>query len=271
VNHGELVCGYEPDLPIAVLRAAGPLTLTSVAALRRAGQKALTDRPELLVVDVSGLDAIDDVALTVYPALARQGADDGTEIILVAAPPALREQLERLAVSRQVRLLASVGSARAEHARRFGPLRSEAELMPVPGATARARAVVDGACARWGLAASADTAALIVTELVANAVEHAGTTIRVAVSLRERHLHLAVHDGSARPVRRSGDEPLDDLSGDLSSHLSGDLSGGADGDQDDDDIGRGLLIVEGLASSWGWMPTAEGKVVWATLRRPPTR
>ncbi|MGI5240931.1 ATP-binding protein [Dactylosporangium sp. CA-139066] len=242
----ELVCGYEPDLPVAVLRAAGPLTLSSVAGLRRAALKALTDRPELLVLDVSGLEAVDDIALTVFPALARQAAEDGVDVMLAAAGAVLREQLERLAVTRQVRLLPSVEQARDEHARRTGPLRAETELLPAPGATARARALVDGACARWDLAPLADTAALVVTELVANAVEHAGTQIRVAVALRERHLHLAVHDASPLPVRRSGDP-------------------------DEDDPGRGLLIVEGLASSWGWMPTGEGKVVWATLRRPSTR
>jgi anti-anti-sigma regulatory factor/anti-sigma regulatory factor (Ser/Thr protein kinase) len=248
MDGGELVCAYEPDLPVAVLRAAGPLTLTSVAALRRAGLKALTDRPELLLIDVSGLVAVDDVALTVFPALARQAADDGVDVMLVAATPVLHQQLERLAVTRQVRLLPTVDRARAEHDRRTGPLRSEASLAPTPAATARARAVVDAACARWGLAPLADIAALIVTELVANAVEHAGTPIRVAVALRERHLHIAVHDGSRLPVRRSGGD-----------------------EQDEDAAGRGLLIVEGMASSWGWLWTAEGKAVWAALRRPATR
>jgi hypothetical protein len=29
--------------------------------------------------------------------------------------------------------------------------------------------------------------------------------------------------------------------------------------------GRGLLLVDSLASSWGWAPTPEGKRVWFTL------
>jgi hypothetical protein len=31
--------------------------------------------------------------------------------------------------------------------------------------------------------------------------------------------------------------------------------------------GRGLLLVEAMATSWGWLPSEGGKVVWATLLR----
>jgi hypothetical protein len=30
--------------------------------------------------------------------------------------------------------------------------------------------------------------------------------------------------------------------------------------------GRGLLLVEATAHSWGWLPTDNGKVVWASLQ-----
>jgi anti-sigma regulatory factor (Ser/Thr protein kinase) len=82
---------------------------------------------------------------------------------------------------------------------------------------------------------------MIVTELVANGIEHAGTPMRLSVAHRSRHLHLALRDESPLPVR-SGD--------------------GAD----DRESGRGLLIVEGLAAAWGCVYTPGGKVVWATLR-----
>jgi hypothetical protein len=38
-----------------------------------------------------------------------------------------------------------------------------------------------------------------------------------------------------------------------------------------DDHGRGLLIVEAVASAWGSAPTPDGKVVWAAVRVPPPR
>jgi anti-sigma regulatory factor (Ser/Thr protein kinase) len=32
--------------------------------------------------------------------------------------------------------------------------------------------------------------------------------------------------------------------------------------------GRGLLLVDQLADSWGWRPETGGKLVWFRLRRP---
>jgi hypothetical protein len=29
--------------------------------------------------------------------------------------------------------------------------------------------------------------------------------------------------------------------------------------------GRGLLLVDSFAVDWGWLPTSDGKVVWASL------
>jgi len=40
---------------------------------------------------------------------------------------------------------------------------------------------------------------------------------------------------------------------------------------EDEEPGRGLLIVEGLAAAWGCVHSAGGKVVWATLRLPIKR
>ncbi|WP_432824578.1 ATP-binding protein [Dactylosporangium sp. CA-092794] len=239
----DLVCDHEPGFPVTLLHATGALTLITVAELRRAGMKALTDQPELLVVDVSAMVAVDDIALTALPMLARQGTETSTGLIVAGPGPALRGQLERMGIARQVPVVATLADALAEHERRPGPRRLDLELAPAPGATAQARALVDRACGQWRLPHLADHAALIVTELVANAVQHAGTRIRLSVTLRRRHLHVAVRDASPRPLRRSGG--------------------------DEQEPGRGLLVVEGLAAAWGCMYTGGGKVVWATLRQLP--
>ncbi|MFI5908025.1 ATP-binding protein [Dactylosporangium sp. NPDC051541] len=240
----ELTCTHEPDFPVAVVHAAGRLTFATVPMLRNAGQKALTDQPEVLLIDVSALEAVDDITLTAFPMIARNGVETGTDVMLVGPGPALVEQLERLGVARQVPVHAGLAEAIAAHGRLPGPRRVELALPALPAATASARELVDQACTTWRLPHLADTAALIVTELVANAVEHAGTPIRVTVALRDRHLHLAVRDESPLPLERSGE---------------------------DEEPGRGLLIVEGMASAWGCLHTAGGKVVWATLRREPKR
>ena len=83
---------------------------------------------------------------------------------------------------------------------------------------------------------------MVVTELVTNAVEHAGTTVTVAVTRRGTGVHLAVADLDRRfPALASPDRSVFDR-------------------------GRGLMLVDALASLWGVMPTPTGKVVWATVR-----
>ncbi|THA71795.1 ATP-binding protein [Streptomyces sp. A0958] len=100
--------------------------------------------------------------------------------------------------------------------------------------------LTDAALSCWGLEELADDGALIVTELVANAVQHARQdSIRVVVErTAARKVRVAVTDFSrARPVeRRAGDEG-----------------------------GRGLLLVAALAVDWGTDERCWGKVVWAEL------
>lgn len=226
-----LVIEHRPGHPVAVLLAVGTLSLATVAELRRAARTALTEQPELLVVDITGVSVEDDVTLAALPMIARQGAGAGTDVIVATDD---REPLTRLGIDRGVPVLGSVAAAVEEHAQQPGPRRIEATLQPGIYATSRARALVDRACTQWGVREHVDAAALIVTELVANAVLHARTPMRVSVTLRRRHLHLAVRDGSRQRARRTGE-------------------------------GRGLLIVEGLAASWGTIGTYRGKTVWATL------
>ncbi|WP_329497335.1 ATP-binding protein [Kitasatospora herbaricolor] len=92
-----------------------------------------------------------------------------------------------------------------------------------------------------------DSGALVIGELVANAVVHArvspGREIAVRLEMVHGHLRIEVHDASnERPgIRRS--TGLDDVSG------------------------RGLRLVEELSSEWGWGPRPEGigKIVWALV------
>lgn len=115
-------------------------------------------------------------------------------------------------------------------------------LPPIMGAQRRARDVVADACLRWNLAHLVAPAALIVSELVANAAEHAHTFMTLEVAHRGSHLYLAVRDGtSTPPVQR---EPPPDMV----------VPGG-----------RGLLLVETTATTWGWDLQSGGKIVWATL------
>jgi hypothetical protein len=154
-----------------------------------------------------------------------------------------------MSVSSAVPTFRTEEQAKSAYALSPAPRRVRMELQPVPGATAEARCLIDDACGRWRVGGLADTAALIATELVANAIQHARTPIVFSVALRRTYLHIGVRDRSGDPPVRGG-------------------AGSRDGDGDVEDTGRGLLIVESLAAGWGHARTQDGKVVWATVRLP---
>ncbi|MDG6103816.1 ATP-binding protein [Dactylosporangium aurantiacum] len=236
-----LACILEREFPICHLRLRGTLSLATVPQLRATGLKAFADQPDLVLIDVSGLEVEDDVTLTAFPALVHQGSADNVSVMLYGVRPALAVQLDRIVVARQVPTFETREQALAAHARWPAPTRAQIDLAPDRDATALARDLVDRCCERWGVRHVADDAALVVTELVANAVQHARTGSTVVVTLRERYLHVAVRDRSSRRPRRiTADNELES--------------------------GRGLLIVDGVATSWGVIDTVGGKVVWATLR-----
>lgn len=118
------------------------------------------------------------------------------------------------------------------------------ETLPrVAESAAIARRLVQHALAVWHLDVLAEPACLVVSELVANAVEHArGECIRVIVSRVEGGgVRVGVVDKSQRvPSVQAPD--ADEVSG------------------------RGLLIVQLLAQRWGTTMKAWGKTVWAEVR-----
>jgi anti-sigma regulatory factor (Ser/Thr protein kinase) len=94
-----------------------------------------------------------------------------------------------------------------------------------------------------------ESAALVVSELVTNAVVHAGTGVEVGLELDGRVLRLRVADGDTRPPvpRRA---VTDELS-----------------------TGRGLRLLEVLSTRWGVEatrpPEPPGKAVWCELTVTP--
>ncbi len=88
---------------------------------------------------------------------------------------------------------------------------------------------------------AADTG-LLVTELVANAVVHGGPPIHLEIVVHRTFIGIEVFDSSeALPVMRG--------------------VGGTD------TAGRGLRLVDAIASSWGTRTRLDGKVVWCELLR----
>ena len=115
-----------------------------------------------------------------------------------------------------------------------------AVLPPRAASATRARELVTAQCASWGLESICDDVALVVTELVANAIRHAGTDIQISIAPIESGVRLEVRDGSTRPLR-----PRAALSS--------------------DEGGRGLLLVDALATRYGVEGEPGGKLVWVEL------
>lgn len=96
----------------------------------------------------------------------------------------------------------------------------------------------------WGLSGCSDLVVLLVSELVANVALHARTEAVLALSHSGGRLRAQVCDHSPQlPVRRHYG---------LASST-----------------GRGILLLETLASEWGVEPRADGKCVWFVVDTTP--
>ena len=114
------------------------------------------------------------------------------------------------------------------------------ELTPSPTAAGDARALLRAFCTANDFAEDCEVAALVATELVANAVRHAGTALTVTVEADPARLHVAVTDRSPQEPRTRSAQLLDEG-------------------------GRGLFLVETLSERWGVEVGPEGKTVWADI------
>jgi anti-sigma regulatory factor (Ser/Thr protein kinase) len=115
------------------------------------------------------------------------------------------------------------------------------DLPPVPSSVPLARRLVRDVLRTWAAPQDSDDAELLVTELVANVVDHAGADVlTLELSLAGAWLRIAVVDGSAlRPVIRE-------------------LS-------DSEERGRGMQLVAAIAERWGAEDHHGGKRVWFEL------
>jgi anti-sigma regulatory factor (Ser/Thr protein kinase) len=116
------------------------------------------------------------------------------------------------------------------------------ELEPVPASARRARELVARCAEAFERTPHAELAQLIVTELVANSVRHAGPPIFVGCEPTEEGLKITVRDGSfGHPVMQQA--------------------------QPTDERGRGVRLIDALSDRWGVDDHPDGtKSVWVEVR-----
>lgn len=131
------------------------------------------------------------------------------------------------------------------------PLQTHLELAALPTAVPCARGHVRAVTHEWGIAELTDTAELLASELVSNAVQAserlrpradltAVPVVRIWVTSYQKSLVIGVWDASDEmPVRKEAGPG--------------------------DDSGRGLMIIDALSADWGTYREADGKVVWCLI------
>jgi DNA-binding NarL/FixJ family response regulator len=250
-----LVVDDDPDYRLLVRLALAPETAFDVVAEAGDGDGAVAEakrtQPDLVLLDCTmpGADAFD-----VLPGL-REAAPEARIVLVSGHDPA-----DLRTASRSV---GAVGYLTKETPAR----RLAAELIALVGLVEAVEQLLSEASQRFEHDAQSaraarrfvsqvltgwdddegdltDTVTLLVSELVTNAVIHAGSDVEVVVRLTATAARIEVSDASAdaiAPREASADE----------------------------DSGRGLALVGSLAERWGVRPAAGGgKTIWFEVNRP---
>jgi anti-sigma regulatory factor (Ser/Thr protein kinase) len=110
-----------------------------------------------------------------------------------------------------------------------------------PGEVGRARHLVGASLHRWGLTDADGVAVLLVSELVTNALRYGVQPMRLIARRDEGALRVEIYDA------RTGEAPR-------VQHAQPDSTGG-----------RGMMLVDALATRWGWSEFGGSKHVWFEL------
>lgn len=249
-----LVVDDDPDYRLLVRVALAPDSGFEVVAEAGDGPAAIaaaaSARPDVVLLDCT----LPGDAFDALPAL-REAAPDARIVLVSGHDPADLQVASRSAgavgyltkdtparrlaaeIDAVVGLVGAVEQVLAEASQRFDQDAQSARA---------ARRFVSQALTGWDDDEGdlTDTVTLLVSELVTNAVVHAGSDVEVMVRLTPTAAWVEVTDASASDIK-----PRDATS--------------------DEDSGRGLALVDMLARRWGVRPRAGGgKTVWFEIDRP---
>lgn len=201
------------------------------------------DAPRAVLVDLARLHVDATTSLAIFTSVHTRLAQwPGVPMLLVAGDESSREAVANNKVARFVPVHDSVPAALAAvdepPPRRIASIRLGNDLTGPRAGREFARQT----CAEWAVDGIDDDAALLVGELVSNAVVHTDAAPLLRLDLRGGVFSVAVYDD------RPGEVSVRDPGGSATEV-------------------HGLLLVAQVAAAWGCSPTTGGgKVVWATLR-----
>jgi ABC-type transporter Mla MlaB component len=224
------------DQAFPLVQLAGVLDRETAPEMRSALLDVLAGQPEAVVVDVTDLSLADPAAVGALRDLREETAAWPAARLALADP---REPDRWRSTGWPVwpstsEAFGALG--RPDHDRRLA-----LTLQPAVGAARRSRETITEACDRWERSELAGSACIVVTEMVNNVVAHARTPMVVLLAARSEGLAVAVRDESAVVPSFTG-APAPTAYG-----------------------GRGMLLIDSVATRWGSLPLAQGKVVWALL------
>ena len=230
---------------VVVLDAAGALT-DVVDDLDRAAQYALAEGPRGVVCDLSKVDKVSDPGALRSLALNGRHPRDwpGVPLAIAGLGQRGRGPLSLEPLGGHLMVTPSLRQALSMVLQASLPGVQSRRLTPHPTAPRASRDFVSRTLLEWRLSQHIASACLVASELVTNAMIHAGTDIDLIVSEHRQAIRIAVRDHSPDlPVEQSGPS---------------------------EEHGRGLTIVAGMSSAWGVLPdTSGGKVVWAVINAFP--
>lgn len=217
-------------LPITVASMRGRLETATLAQAEPVMRECLAQMPSAVVIDAAELKIDPSAHLWLLGLVRSAQRWPGSRVLVTGDHPELDSEVDTYPTLEKA--LEALGGPDL-------PERRQLALPPDPSSCARARTLVSEACDDWGIRRTRRLAELLISELVANGVMHAGTQLNVTVRKKDGALELSVrdHGTGALPTEHDMRDPK----------------------------GFGLQLLAALSDTWGWSPAGRGKVVWARL------
>jgi signal transduction histidine kinase len=233
---------WDADSGVCTITVWGPLQQGYPTRLNGLVRKCLTERPRAVLLDLHGVTSTDGLLPTVLMVLNRSVARDGARLVVSAGPNVM--SILSSAARRTLSLYGTRDEAKRAAVLALPPTMMWWSLRAGAKAGEYTSTAISEACLAWNIPDARDKLSLIASELVSNALEHAGEPVEVSLSFQRGYVHLRVRDSSGH---HPATQPDEDAVG----------------------RGRGLRIVEENATTWGVIDRIDGKVVWAILQVVP--